>query len=125
MFAVDSALALSHISFGISSPFLWSYYALGGSGSFSNDYMRHLSETRNIRFAAENFMQSVIPVDQNSKAYQVSRMITESTYDGVSIGYMAFGGYNLFKASISGMKNIGQQKALSYKILIKLISQRS
>ncbi|NGX56370.1 MAG: tRNA3(Ser)-specific nuclease WapA [Candidatus Anoxychlamydiales bacterium] len=114
MFAVNGAMLISDVGFVLSSPFLWSYHGLGGNGSFSNDYLLHLSETRNISFAAENFIQRVIPAQQNSNAYQISKMITGSTYDGIAIGSVAYGGYSLFKSSVSGIKNIGQLK--SFKI---------
>jgi hypothetical protein len=88
MFAVDNVLAL---------------YQLGGSVSFSNDY-------RYIRFAAENFMQKVIPADQNSKPYQISRMVTTGVYNAVTLVYMAYGGYNLLRSGAMCIKNIGQLK---------------
>jgi hypothetical protein len=64
-----------------------------------------------LKLAAENFMQKVIPADQNSKSYQISRMVTTGVYNAVALVYMAYGGYNLFRLGVMSIKNIGLLKS--------------
>ncbi len=119
-FGVDTLKTLSHVGFGVSSPFLYSYHAITQKGSLKNDFQRHLQNINMIDRDVKNFMQRVIPADQSSKAYRTSSMITGAIFDGAILGSLICGGYS---ATSNLAKNLGSIK--NFKIDIKAESLQS
>ncbi|KKM14268.1 hypothetical protein LCGC14_1707810 [marine sediment metagenome] len=115
-FGADSLRMLSHVGFGVSSPFLYSYHAITQKGSLGNDFQRHLQNSNMIKKDVRTFMQKVMPANQNSRAYQTSSMITTGALDGIALGSAAAAGYQFINKAASftnnaltAMKNIRLQ----------------
>ena len=104
-FGADSLRMLSHVGFGVSSPFLYSYHAITQKGSLGNDFQRHLQNSNMIKKDVRTFMQKVMPANQNSRAYQTSSMITTGALDGIALGSAAVAGYQFINKAASLTNN--------------------
>ena len=103
-FAADTVALGSHIGFGISSPFLYSYHLVTGNGSLREDFQRQLQSTDMMKRDVQNLMHKIMPADLSSKAYQNSRMISGATLDGIMLGSLIYGGYS---ATGNAVRNLG------------------
>jgi RHS repeat-associated protein len=107
---------MSDVGFGLSSTFLYGYRTFTG-GSFANDYKMHWLEKANLRSDVQSFMQRIIPVNLESKAYQRASNVTDLVLNGMALGSGIGGIYKGASAFTAWTLNSIERSALASKSL--------
>ena len=116
-FAADTINFVSDIGFGLSSPFLYTYRSVAG-GSFANDYQNHLLSKACLRTDIQNLMQTIMPVNQQSKAYQIAGNTSDSVITGMTLGSGAGSLFRGLPALAAGALNAFERSAQVTKSLL-------
>ena len=116
-FAADTINFVSDIGFGLSSPFLYTYRSVAG-GSFANDYQNHLLAKTYLQTDIQNLMQTIMPVNQQSKAYQIAGNTSDSVITGMTLGSGAGSLFRGLPALAAGALNTFERSAQVTKSLL-------
>ena len=90
-------------------------YRTFAGGSFANDYKMHQQQKANLKSDVQNFMQRIIPVNQDSKAYQRASNVTDLVLNGMAIGSGIGGMYKGARAFTAWTLNSFERGALASK----------